>query len=372
MTYEHLYVHVPFCTRRCSYCDFAIAVRRVVPVAEYLDALECELRLRLPDSADGGLRTVYLGGGTPSKLPADAVTRVIAMLRRRLGIAEGAEITIEANPDDVTPAAVAAWLAAGIGRVSLGIQSFDDRVLSWMHRSHDGRQAKEAARLLVRSGFENWSLDLIFGLPASLGRDWRADLEIALELGPPHLSVYGLTVEPHTPLYRWHIRGTATAADEERYASEFLFAHELLESAGYLHYEVSNYARPGFQSRHNLAYWARQSYLGLGPSAHSFDGRTRRWNVRHYEAWRRALVEGRDPVEGEERLSDGQVQLEEVYLGLRSGTGVLIPSRNRRLAEEYEKRGWLRRDGDRWAATTEGWLVLDHLAVSLTDAGSPY
>ena len=167
-------MHVPFCARRCTYCDFAIAVRRVVPAAEFLDALQCELRIRLPISADGGLRTVYLGGGTPSQLPADAVTGVVAMLRQSIGIAKGAEITIEANPDDVTPATAAAWLAAGIGRVSLGVQSFDDSALRWMHRVHDGRQAKEAARMLVLSGFENWSLDLIFGLPSSLRRDWRA------------------------------------------------------------------------------------------------------------------------------------------------------------------------------------------------------
>ena len=372
MTFRHAYVHVPFCARRCSYCDFAIAVRRVVPVAEFLSALASELELRFSQTTPASLDTVYLGGGTPSRLGADGITRTLDLLRHRAPFAPDAEVTIEANPEDVTRAAAAAWKEAGVNRVSLGAQSFDQRALEWMHRTHSSGAIPAAIEALRSGGIDNVSLDLIFALPESLARDWSRDLDAALVLAPDHISLYGLTVEPHTPLGRWTARGAVTEAPEERYESEFLTAHDRLSAAGFEHYEVSNFARPGRQSRHNSSYWRRTPYAGLGPSAHSFDGKRRRWNVGAYAAWVAALAESRDPTEGEEVLSSENHAAELVYLGLRTRDGLVVSERERERADSWRDAGWATLDGNRLRLTPVGWLRLDALAVDLTVVGSRY
>ena len=306
---QHLYLHVPFCQRRCSYCDFSIAVRKRIPADEYVDVILTEARqAQLSD-----LDTIYFGGGTPSLLPPAAIATLLEKLRPRTthdAPRTVVEITIEANPEDVTVDLARVWKAAGVNRVSLGAQSFDDSVLKWMHRSHDAARIGAAVDALRGAGIENISLDLIFGLPAELDRDWARDLDLALALRPTHLSLYGLTVEPRTPLDRWISRGATRAPDEERYAEEYLFAHERLSVLGYQFYEVSNASLPGYRSRHNSAYWSGKTYRGLGPAAHSFDGRTRRWNLRAWEAYRRAIAEGRSAVESEETLTEEQQELE--------------------------------------------------------------
>ena len=346
----HLYVHVPFCQRRCSYCDFSIAVRKRIPAQEFVDLVLTEAA-RTPLTE---LDTIYLGGGTPSLLPPDAIA---ALLRRTPHAAR--EVTLEANPEDVTLDVARSWKAAGINRVSLGAQSFDDHVLQWMHRSHDAAQTSRAVRALRDGGIDNISLDLIFGLPEELQRNWERDLDMLVALLPAHCSLYGLTVEPRTPLDRWISRGATHLPDDERYAEEYLTAHRRLSAAGFEFYEVSNAARPGFRSRHNSAYWAGKPYIGLGPAAHSFDGRTRRWNLRAWEAYRRAIAEGRSAVESEETLTDEQRELEDLYLGLRTVDGIPATGRYRPLPPWVEMR-----DG-RLKCTPEGWLRLDSLVNEL-------
>jgi oxygen-independent coproporphyrinogen-3 oxidase len=361
----HLYVHVPFCARRCSYCDFAIAVRTAVPSARFADLVIGEWRGLQSHAAwrdSAGVDTIYFGGWTPSRLDPAAIARILDAVRADRRVVPGAEVTLEANPDDVTAERVAGWREAGINRVSLGVQSFDAGVLRWMHRTHEAAQAERAVALLREGGIERLSLDLIFGLPAALGRDWDADLEQALALGPGHLSLYGLTVEPHTPLARWTLRGEATPADETRYATEFLRAHERLGAAGYEHYEVSNYARPGERAVHNSAYWRRRPYLGLGPSAHSGVGRERWWNVREWAAYERAACAGEPLVAGRERLADEALGLESLYLGLRTMDGV--PAGDVADAERWIAAGWAECAGDRLRLTAEGWLRLDALVAA--------
>jgi len=277
-------------------------------------------------------------------------------------IRNDAEITIEANPEDVTVDSARAWKAAGINRVSLGGQSFDDTVLKWMHRSHDAARIGAAMHALHGAGIENISLDLIFALPDELHRDWERDLDMALALRPTHLSLYGLTVEPRTPLDRWISRGATHAPDDERYAEEYLLAHARLSVVGYQFYEVSNASLPGFRSQHNSAYWSGQPYLGLGPAAHSFDGTTRRWNLRAWEAYRRAIAEGRSAVESEERLTDEQRELEAIYLGLRTVEGLRSPS----PPPHFAAQGWVQVIDGRLRCTPEGWLRLDSLVNELT------
>ena len=368
---RHVYVHVPFCARRCSYCDFSIAVRRVVPVDEYLAALDAELTLRFGGRAPTEVDTIYLGGGTPSRLGGRGVARAIALVQNHFTLASDGELTIEANPEDVDDATVETWVAGGVNRLSLGSQSFDDRVLAWMHRTHDAAATKRAVAAARAGGIEELSLDLIFALPAALGRDFEADVRQLLALEPAHVSLYGLTVEPATPLGRWVARGTALERPEEDYEREFLAAHELITRAGLEHYEVSNYALPGRRARHNSAYWAGVPYVGLGPAAHGFDGAVRRWNESAYATWRDRVLAGQDPVAGQEPLTEDNRAAEAVYLGLRSDRGLELRAAERDLVKPWQVAGWATLDADgRLRCTPLGWLRLDSLAAALTHSRS--
>jgi oxygen-independent coproporphyrinogen-3 oxidase len=363
----HLYLHVPFCARRCSYCDFAIAVRREVPTDRYVASVLTEWdSWQASDVWEGAaeVQTVYFGGGTPSHIDPAGIAALLDGITRRRPVAAGAEITLEANPDDVTPARAAAWWAAGVNRISLGVQSFDPAVLAWMHRTHTAGQVAPAVEALRRAGFQDLSLDLIFGLPAALGRDWHRDLAQAFALAPEHLSLYGLTVEAHTPLGRWTERGEVTPVDGERYAAEFLAADRALAREGYEHYEVSNAALPGRRARHNGAYWRRAPFIGLGPSAHSGFGRLRQWNLREWTAYERAIAEGRSAVAGMEDLSPEAVELEEIYLGLRTLEGLPADRLPPESVASWTEAGWAVATPGRIRLTAEGWLRLDALAAA--------
>ncbi len=360
---RHLYIHVPFCARRCSYCDFSIAVRASTPVDEYTSALRTELGSGVIEGST--LDTVYLGGGTPSRLGGRGVATVLSSVRDHASIAANAEITIEANPDDVNDVAVAQWVAAGVNRVSLGSQSFDDSVLEWMHRTHDATQISHAVKTLRRGGISNLSLDLIFALPASLERSWERDLTLALDLEPQHISLYGLTVEAHTPIARWADRGAVVEGTEDAYEEEFLLASATMTAAGFEHYEVSNFARPRKASRHNSAYWTGAPYAGIGPSAHSFDGAVRRWNVSAYSAWVRCLADGKSFVAGEELLTAENRDSEEVYLGLRTRTGLRIDETELETVGRWVDAGWGELGDQHLRLSPTGWLRLDSLAADL-------
>ena len=384
---SHLYVHVPFCARRCSYCDFSIAVRSRTPIDEYVKALRAELGQGAVKGAI--LDTVYLGGGTPSRLGGPGIGNVLSAVRQHATLAANAEVTIEANPDDVNDIAVAQWLAAGVNRISLGAQSFDDTVLEWMHRTHDASQIARAVKSIRRGGIDNISLDLIFALPAHLNRDWKNDVQQALALEPAHVSLYGLTVEAQTPIARWADRGAVVEGSEDQYEQEFLYANEAMSAAGFDHYEVSNFSLPGKFSRHNSAYWTGASYAGVGPSAHSFDGAARRWNVAAYAEWVRRLSNSEPTLGGEELLTDENRDAEEVYLGLRTRRGLEIGEPERSVAELWRSAGWAEiepvapgtpsrvthpashfpRPATRFPQTLRltptGWLRLDSLAADL-------
>jgi oxygen-independent coproporphyrinogen-3 oxidase len=349
------------------YCDFAIAVRRQVPVDEYIAAIERELTLRFPAREPWPVETLYLGGGTPSRLGGDGVARLLGVLERHVSILAGAEITLEANPEDVTLDAVRQWRAAGVNRLSLGAQSFDDAVLRWMHRTHDARAIGAAVDRARSVGLDDLSLDLIFAMPNEIERTWEDDLSAALALEPAHLSLYGLTTEPATALGRWRDRGVVTEAPDESYEREFLLADETLVSAGYEHYEVSNFARPGRRARHNSMYWEARAYAGLGPGAHEFDGVARRWNVDAYVEWTRRLSRLEDPIEGSEVLDEDSRAAEGVYLGLRTSDGLRLTGAELVRTEPWVNAGWgTITDRDRLRLTPLGWLRLDSLAADLT------
>lgn len=375
-SYAHVYVHVPFCARRCSYCDFAIAVRKTVPVHEYVRGIAREIEARgLHGAVDRGqalVDSIYLGGGTPSRLGGEGVFELLDTVRAHFPPAASAEITIEANPEDITRADAEAWASAGVSRISLGVQSFDDAVLRWMHRVHDASAVPRAMDVLRDAGLRDVSVDLIFAVPAELGRDWQSDVQRALALAPTHVSLYGLTIEQGTPLGRWAARGETSEAPDTTYEADFLYAHEALAAAGFEHYEVSNYGLQGRHARHNSAYWRGVPYLGLGPSAHGYDGVQRRWNVAAYAAWQREVDQGRDPQEGAERLTVANREAEAVYLGLRTVAGLPIRDTERAVVRPWEEAGWVTVSTDGvLRCTPMGWLRLDALAAALTTHRSP-
>jgi oxygen-independent coproporphyrinogen III oxidase len=339
-----------------------------VPVAAYLEGVRRELQLRFGGKRLDPVETLYLGGGTPSRLGGNGIARLVREVTRVFPLQPEAEVTVEANPEDVTPATVAEWRYAGVNRISLGVQSFDDAVLGWMHRAHDAAAVPRAVETIREAGITNYSVDLIFSLPDSLERDWRSDLREALALRPTHVSLYGLTIERMTPLGRWSERGEVREAPEERYESEFLLANRVLSAAGFEHYEVSSFAQPGCWSRHNAAYWSGAAYVGVGPAAHEFDGeRRRRWNVGPYAEWLRLVTEGSDPMDETEELSDDSREAEQIYLGLRTRAGVRLRRDEQALVAPWIASGWARMEGsERLLLTPLGWLRLDSLSQSLT------
>ncbi len=371
---HHLYLHVPFCLRRCPYCDFAVQPTRRPPIAEWLDAVAAELELTAAENgwrAPLELRTIYIGGGTPSLLGPGGMAELRRRLERHVRWDDGqVEWTAEANPETFTPELAREWRAAGVNRVSIGVQSFHEPALRWMGRLHGAAGAMAAVAAARSAGIDNLSLDLIFALPTRLGRDWDDDLRRALALEPQHLSLYGLTAESGTPLGRWVVSGRETMADEESYALEFLRAAELAAAAGLAQYEVSNFARAGHESRHNIAYWTGAPYLGLGPGAHSFLPPVRSWNRRDWVGYRQDLAERRSPRADHERLDDERARLERIWLALRMAAGLAraeLTATQRALTDEWQNQGWAT-VAERVRLTPRGWLLLDRLAVELDGA----
>lgn len=370
---EYLYIHVPFCARRCSYCDFAVTALREPPVESWLDAIERELALVVEEEGWGDrlrLKTLFIGGGTPSLLGEGAMAELRRRLEPFISLSDEVEWTVEANPESFDLALARDWHDAGVNRLSLGVQSFDEEALRWMGRLHGSDGPARAVDAARRAGIENYSIDLIFGLPARLGRDWGADLERALGLEPNHISLYGLTAEPATPLGRWVSEGRERLAEEEVYEREYLLASETLRGAGFEHYEVSNFARPGYRSRHNRAYWTGAAYLGLGSGAHSFLPPVRRWNLRAWEAYRRAVAAGESPVAESEVVTGDAARLERIWLGLRADG---LPRESwspaqERLADRWARAGWAVGGGGPLRLTPQGWLLLDRLAVEFDAA----
>jgi oxygen-independent coproporphyrinogen-3 oxidase len=370
-----LYVHVPFCVRRCAYCDFAVQATREAPTAAWLEAIAGEWDLLAEERGwrePLRLDTLYVGGGTPSLLGAGAMAGLGGALRRHAGWdADAVEWTCEANPESFDLPLARDWRAAGVNRISLGAQSFDEGVLRWMGRMHGADGPGRALAAARAAGFDNVSIDLIFGLPGRLGRDWAADLDRTLQLAPEHVSLYGLTAEAATPLGRWVREGKEALADEDRYADEFLLAHERLTAAGYEHYEVSNFGLPGRRSRHNSAYWTGAPYAALGPGAHAFYPPERRWNLRGWEAYQESIQRRQLPVEGQEHVSAEDAALERVWLALRTDLGydaVAATPTQLDLARLWEAQGWADLGGGRVRLTADGWLLLDRLAVDFDAA----
>jgi len=367
-----LYLHVPFCSKICPYCDFAVTTGGRQRRAEFVASLIAEAALWSgePFSFD----TVYFGGGTPSALEPDDLARIVDALRSSFAISPEAWIFLEANPEDVTPESLTAWRRLGVRTLSLGIQSFDAESLAFLGRRHGSEEARRSVLLAREAGFHTVSVDLIYGLPDQDVTAWRRDLEAAVALGPDHLSCYQLTVHEGTPFGRRAERGQLAELPEPAQADLFLFTHTFLNDAGWPGYEVSNFARtPDHRSRHNQKYWDHTPYLGLGPSAHSFAGHRRWWNERGLEGWQARVVRGDRPVAGSEELEAGQLVLEDLMLGFRTYAGVDLDrirerhgidlqATNAQLIAQLAARGRVSVEGSRLVPTLTGLAVADSLA----------
>ncbi len=360
-----LYVHVPFCLTRCGYCDFNAYAGLGHLAPRYAAALRREADLAAPAWEGERFASVFFGGGTPTTMDPGLLLGVLAHLRARFDLAGGAEATVEANPDTVDVRSLARLRAGGVTRLSLGAQSFDPAVLAALERVHGPASVRRAFAAAREAGFGNVNLDLIYGAHGETLASWRRTLEEAIALGPKHVSAYALTVEPATPLGRKVAAGLVPAPDPDLQADMFELACELLRAAGYRHYEVSNWARPGFECLHNLGYWERRPYLGLGAGAHSARGDRRWWNLRPPLAYLEAVEAGRLPVGGEERLGPEEVRLEEAFLRLRTFRGLPAAEVPAGAAEELIERGLLSRSDGRVVPTERGMLLLNELVLAL-------
>jgi oxygen-independent coproporphyrinogen-3 oxidase len=370
-----LYIHVPFCASVCPYCDFAVTLAGEERRKAYLAGIGREAAMAAADGLD--FDTVYLGGGTPSALAADQLAEILGAVRARLRIREDAWTFLEVNPEDVSAASVHAWRELGVKTVSLGVQSFDDDALAFLGRRHGADAARRALDRLREGGFNTVSLDLIYGLPGQTAEGWRRQLEEAAARCVDHLSCYQLTIHQGTVFGRRQASGELAEAADPVQAELFLLTHRVLAELGYQGYEVSNFAAAaGHRSRHNLKYWSHQPYLGLGPAAHSFVDRRRFWNHRKLRAWQRAVDAGCRPVDGVEELSEADLALEAVMLGLRTADGIDLEALrtrygvdlivlNRRIIERYCESGHLVLASGRLRPTLSGMVIADTLARSL-------
>ncbi|MCH8554160.1 MAG: radical SAM family heme chaperone HemW [Schleiferiaceae bacterium] len=315
-----VYIHVPFCKKACHYCDFHFSTAK--ERSSVLSAMVLELEQRARRQVDTQALSLYLGGGTPSLLAEDELALLFNAFHKSFNLAPHAEVTLEANPDDLTTERLQMWRRLGVNRLSVGIQSFNAVALKWMNRAHDASQAERAIPLIKDAGFSNYSIDLIYGVPVNTDGDWAVDLEKALQHQPPHLSAYALTVEQGTALAHFVNKGTVAPATEQRYEHQYEQLVVATKQVGMEQYEVSNFALPNRYAVHNTSYWQGIPYIGIGPSAHSFDGYVRRWNVANNGKYQKALRTSDLNYYEEEILTEANQYNEYVMTGLRTQWGI--------------------------------------------------
>ena len=319
-----IYIHIPFCRKACTYCNFHFSTS-LQQKKNFLDALHHEIKLRRDFLKEGqSIETIYFGGGTPSLLESDEIKSIMEALHENYLISSDTESTLEANPDDISTSGVKAWMQAGINRLSLGVQSFDDAELGWMNRAHTASQSLQSIDEIQEAGMQNFSVDLIFGSPLQSQDSLEKNTQLITSKKIKHISCYALTVEPRTVLFQQVKKGQTADTNPEQQANDFLFLMNYLLEAGYEHYEISNYALPGYRSKHNSSYWQGLPYLGLGPSAHGYDGiNKRRWNIANNSIYIHELLNNRLPFE-EETLEPVQQLNEYIMTALRTAEGISL------------------------------------------------
>jgi len=364
-----IYIHIPFCKQACHYCNFHFSTSLRYK-NELITALLKEMKLQRHYFLNETVETVYIGGGTPSLCSADEIYRILENVFSNYNVASDAEITLEANPDDITKEKSGEWKKAGINRLSIGIQSFHNDELRWMNRAHTAEQAIDSL-ILATTDFNNISIDLIYGLPVSNNEKWKRNVERAITFGIPHLSCYALTVEQKTPLHKLIQLKKAEDVNADCQSEQFLLLMKWLADAGYEHYEISNFAMPGFRSRHNSSYWQQKKYLGFGPSAHSFDGNARWWNIANNNTYIQSINNGISAFE-KEVLTPVQKMNEYIMTSLRTMEGLDLAALNatsslelRAASKKYIESGLIKMEGNFVKLTNEGKLLADGIAANL-------
>lgn len=368
-----IYLHIPFCKQACTYCNFHFTTS-----LRYKDEMITAMRKEIAAEKEylGGERidTVYFGGGTPSILEISDLNFLISNLRQQHSVADDAEITVEANPDDINQEKLQAWKNSGVNRLSIGVQSFFEEELRWMNRAHNAQQAISNLQLACGE-FQNITMDLIYGSPLLTDEMWKQNVDTAIAIGIPHLSCYALTVEEKTPLHKKISSRQIPDVENEKQARQFLLLMQWLREAGYEHYEVSNFAKPHFRSRHNSSYWKGAKYLGIGPSAHSFNGIERRWNVANNALYIQGINESL-PQRQTEVLTDTQRLNETIMISLRTMEGIDLDKiqrvwgNNERLRlekdlQKYRDTGLIQLNNSHAQLTDEGMLRADGIAADL-------
>ncbi len=348
-----VYVHIPFCAHRCDYCDFATWTDRDHLIDSYVDACVTDLERRAAAGQAPAATSVFFGGGTPSLLPADQLVRILDAIPR----AAQAEVTVECNPDSVDLSKLEAYRAAGVNRVSLGVQSTQPHVLAALGRTHDPAHVARAVSWIRDAGIESYNLDLIYGTAGESVDDWRATLESALEFEPPHVSAYALTVEPNTPLGLGVADGSRAAPDDDDQAVKYELADEMLGAAGLEWYEISSWAEPGRECRHHLLYWNQGEYLGVGCAAHGHTAGRRWWNVRTPDRYIERIDAGRPPAAGGEELDDLGHDEERLALALRTRAGADVSGVRPEVVADLVDAGLARQTGPRLVLTRRGRLL---------------
>ncbi len=369
-----IYIHIPFCRQACRYCDFnfSVSLRYLDP---FVDALLEEIRQKGESSAGHSLETLYLGGGTPSLLSARHLERIINAIYKYHSFQEYPEWTIECNPDDLNENTVKSLGLLGFNRLSIGIQSFHERDLEIMRRSHNAEQAEASVHLASSGGFENITMDLIYGIPGQSLDEWEENIEKALSLPVSHLSAYHLTFEPGTVFDHWRKKGRLHPVQEEESVDQYRILREKLLSAGFDHYELSNFARKGMSSKHNLLYWSGASYLGLGPSAHSYDGERRSWNTSSLKGYIGGINNG-DEIDETEQLTSREKYHDYLLTSLRTKRGADPAHMEKAFGLEFrvhfESRaqtfltnGSMSAAGGRLFIEPGQWLITDHILRTL-------
>jgi oxygen-independent coproporphyrinogen III oxidase len=345
-----IYIHIPFCKKACHYCNFHFSTSKK-SIPQLVNALvkEAELQKKFINET---VETIYFGGGTPSILEVADLEKILSSIHKNYSVSSTAEITLEANPDDVTTEKLMAWKALGINRISLGIQSFIEEELQWMNRSHDAKQAIQSVQL-IQQYFQNYSIDLIFGSPLLTNDLWLKNIHQALLFQPPHLSCYALTIEEKTVFGNWVQQQKIPELNSDQQAEQFEILMQELKAAGYHHYEISNYAKPGFESKHNSSYWQGKTYLGLGPSAHSYNGKSRFWNVAN-NAFYVTGVEQENLMVEEESLTVEQKFNEYIMIALRTSEGINA---------DFVRKNWNENTYQHFQSKFLKWLKTNHLQI---------
>ena len=358
-----IYIHIPFCKSRCRYCDF-FSTTQLDKRETYIQAVIQEWQTYQQQWSKQKINTIYLGGGTPSLLPIESLHLLLHSILSNIDSSTIREITLEANPGDITTQKIQAWRSLGINRLSMGIQSFNDRLLQLVGRRHNALQALQAVKIAQAEGISNISIDLMYALPGQTITEWQADVAQALALHVPHISSYGLIYEEGTPLTKWLEQGKITAIDEENEVQMYDYLVEQLTKHGYEHYEVSNFAQPGQHSQHNSSYWNDTPYLGLGAGAHSYDGQTRWWNIEDIDQYIAQAMNHQLTPE-QETISPEERHTEQVMLGLRTSKGVQCNAVRMDKAQAYITKGYLIQQGNHIIATTQGFHILNKIIADL-------